>query len=608
MPSASNRSPLAHGKQAALWFTWGRIRQVLVALVRAFGNAWPVKGWEGDEGRKADIAISFRTLALMIIGGWLAGTFFGLVVDARTTGSLAGGRTAVPPMETTTYTTTVVDITFLSSWDGTTQRASLALPTPLPTSPMPVVIYLHGMFSCYQQRAPHRDAAESIGPVVAQRGWVFAAPELHGERPVPLPGDPWDPAAGCPSPVSVGYRPMGARPAQRDVLDVLAYVQRTYPVDPTRVYLLSDSAGGLTLLTTLGKFPDYFAAAVVYASPTDLARWLTEDPRAYPNIWREVGGLPEEVPFAYARRSPLSFAGNLVHTPLLLVHGRQDERVPVHHARDLYQAIRAARSDAPVTLREYDGNHSGPFDPNDPNFVTYAQALDWLAAFRRPAPPNAIHAVTDADEEEQGPYRFWWAAWTPLPGPERWITVTVTHTATVVTGVVEDTVGLTFTLNLADLGWPTTPVTVTTSPPVPPVSQVITPVDGKVRFPLPGGRVAFTVTTTMPTPTTGTLQGVVFDDANGNGQYDPDEPGIPGSRVVLREAGQPIAQVTTGEDGRYRFAGLKPGTYLVTEVSPPCYEDVTVNAYWVVITAGEVVERNFGNRRQWCAWLPTLSR
>ncbi len=526
-------------------------------------------------------------------------------------------RPSHPAAAAAATTVRVVDVTFTSSWDGSLQRGSLALPDPLPTAPVPLVLYLHGMFSCYSQQAPHHDVAAdaNIGQLVAQRGWLFAAPELHGENPVPLPGDPWDPAAGCPQPVSPGYRPMGARPAQRDVLDLLAYVRARYPVDAERVYLISFSAGGLTLLTALGKFTDRFAGAVVYSSPTDLARWLAEDPRAYPNIWLEVGGFPTDRPFAYARRSPLSFAANLSRVPLLLVHGRQDTRVPVHHARDLYTAIKAADPDAPVVLREYDGDHGGPFDPTDPAFVTLSQALDWLAPLRRPSAPSRLNVRTDADTQEQGPYRFWWATWRPAPGPERWTTVALTRTTDTVTGVLSDTVGLTLTLDLDALGWPPAPVNVRLEPPppAPPTVQTLTPVAQAITVTVPAGRVAFRATlvlapTPTPTPTTGTIEGTVFEDANANGLWDAGESPIAGSVITLLRDGQTLATQVTGPDGRYRFADLTPGTYLVQEDHPPCYRDTTLDAFMTALAAGQTVVHNFGHRRLWCGWLPTLNR
>ena len=55
------------------------------------------------------------------------------------------------------------------------------------------------------------------------------------------------------------------------------------------------------------------------------------------------------------------------------------------------------------------------------------------------------------------------------------------------------------------------------------------------------------------------IDGIVFVDRNGNGRPDPGEPGLPGVRVLL-EGGQ---SAVTGPDGRYRFTGLRDGSYSV---------------------------------------------
>ena len=50
------------------------------------------------------------------------------------------------------------------------------------------------------------------------------------------------------------------------------------------------------------------------------------------------------------------------------------------------------------------------------------------------------------------------------------------------------------------------------------------------------------------------IEGTVFEDLNGDGLQSPDEPGMPGIRVLaLTEAGIPELEATTGEDGTYRI-------------------------------------------------------
>ncbi|MBK9510094.1 MAG: carboxypeptidase regulatory-like domain-containing protein [Cytophagaceae bacterium] len=73
----------------------------------------------------------------------------------------------------------------------------------------------------------------------------------------------------------------------------------------------------------------------------------------------------------------------------------------------------------------------------------------------------------------------------------------------------------------------------------------------------------------------------VFDDKNGNGIQDSGEPGITGVKVTLNGTdglGNPVTATTTsGIDGKYEFAGLKPGTYTVTFEKPAQYTTTEPN-------------------------------
>lgn len=69
---------------------------------------------------------------------------------------------------------------------------------------------------------------------------------------------------------------------------------------------------------------------------------------------------------------------------------------------------------------------------------------------------------------------------------------------------------------------------------------------------------------------TQSLSGVVYNDVNDNGAQDSGESGYAGVQVTLSgqdDLGATVTRsVTTGADGSYTFAGLRPGTYSVTKV------------------------------------------
>ncbi len=77
-----------------------------------------------------------------------------------------------------------------------------------------------------------------------------------------------------------------------------------------------------------------------------------------------------------------------------------------------------------------------------------------------------------------------------------------------------------------------------------------------------------------PQPTTASVSGKVYHDRNNNGLPESGEEGIAGVSVVLwNNAGEQVASTTTDANGAYRFTGLQPGSYRITEVQPQGWLD-----------------------------------
>lgn len=99
----------------------------------------------------------------------------------------------------------------------------------------------------------------------------------------------------------------------------------------------------------------------------------------------------------------------------------------------------------------------------------------------------------------------------------------------------------------------------------------------------PTNRVPFTVgvgATVKPInfgERTGSIEGYVYNDTNGNGRRDNDEPAIAGVTLTLTGTdvrGNAVTQtLISGPDGSYRFTGLPGGTYTITETQPTAYSD-----------------------------------
>ena len=70
------------------------------------------------------------------------------------------------------------------------------------------------------------------------------------------------------------------------------------------------------------------------------------------------------------------------------------------------------------------------------------------------------------------------------------------------------------------------------------------------------------------------VSGYVYYDPNNNGLKEAGEAPIPGTTVILFDAGgTQLAQTTTDATGFYKFTGLTAGTYMIREVQPAGYLD-----------------------------------
>ena len=123
-----------------------------------------------------------------------------------------------------------------------------------------------------------------------------------------------------------------------------------YGIDPMRVGAYGWSAGGqlAALLGTrdtrdatasMASYPSRVDCVVDLAGDVDLAAYT--QPPALHEVVALLGGTPQEVPERYRDASPLSWIDGRT-APFLVVHGTQDDVVPIEQSRRLVAALRAA--------------------------------------------------------------------------------------------------------------------------------------------------------------------------------------------------------------------------------------------------------------------------
>jgi acetyl esterase/lipase len=203
--------------------------------------------------------------------------------------------------------------------EGSALLANLAY--PVGPARKPAIISVHGG----RWRAGNRADASSIN-VAQWAGFGFVA-------------------------MSIDYRLVGASPAPAPYLDLLCAIRwihahaDEYQVDPDRVYLIGQSAGGhlVSLVATLGegghprvggweKARSDVRAVISVAAPYEL------NTLSWGNLWTPVSGNVEE-----ARRlaSPLAHV-TATTKPLLVIHSDDDKSVPIQQAIDMVAKVKAA--------------------------------------------------------------------------------------------------------------------------------------------------------------------------------------------------------------------------------------------------------------------------
>lgn len=151
--------------------------------------------------------------------------------------------------------------------------------------------------------------------------------------------------------MSVDYRLVGGSPAPAPYQDVLCAIRwvhahaSEYHVDPNRVYLIGQSAGGhmVSLVATLGDGPykrvggwdtdrEDVRAVISVAGAYDL------NTLSWGNLWTPPN---EDVDAARRLASPLHHV-TATTKPTLIIHSDDDRSVPVQQALDMSQALQKA--------------------------------------------------------------------------------------------------------------------------------------------------------------------------------------------------------------------------------------------------------------------------
>ena len=221
--------------------------------------------------------------------------------------------------------------------------------------PPPLVHLIHG--------GPHATFADTWhwrwnAARFAAEGWVVAMVNFHGST-----------SFGHDFTGSI-HGDWGTRPTQ-DVLAATDDLVADGTVDPDRMAITGGSYGGY-LTVWLTTQTDRFTTAVAHAAVTDFGgMWATDWNNGFAGAF---GGELFTDPERTYRFSPSWHYGNM-STPMLVLHGDNDLRVPIDQGRALYGVLQSMRIESRLVVFPTE-NHWILDRRNSESW--YGEVIDWL--------------------------------------------------------------------------------------------------------------------------------------------------------------------------------------------------------------------------------------
>lgn len=226
------------------------------------------------------------------------------------------------------------------STDGTIIEGLLTLPSDyVPGTPIPLLVELHGgpahRFPDRFIGRPRFYAEPYVEAMFSSAGYAVFRPNVRGSDGY---GRQFRFA---------NYQDLGGMDFE-DVLSGIQYLINQGIADQDRLAVFGWSYGGYLTCWAITQ-TDIFRAAVAGAPLTNLISLAgTQDIPDYVPTY--LGCEPFECPTKYLKHSPITYARE-VHTPLLLLHGERDPRVPVGQSQEFYDAMQ--RNDQEVKMIIY---------------------------------------------------------------------------------------------------------------------------------------------------------------------------------------------------------------------------------------------------------------
>ena len=207
--------------------------------------------------------------------------------------------------------------------------------------------------------------------LMAARGYFLLHPSVSLE--IGYPGESWE----------------------KGVLSAINTLIARGMVDDRKLGVFGTSYGGYATNLLITQ-TDRFAAAVNISGKVDIISFLGDSPKIGTRNYNaaekgqdRIGATLWEAPLKYIQHSAVMFADR-IHTPLLMLTGKQDWNVPDTNEREMYYALRRLGKEA-VWVQYADAGHGAGRNGNEADFRDHwTRMFSWFSDhFEKSAKKNA---------------------------------------------------------------------------------------------------------------------------------------------------------------------------------------------------------------------------
>jgi dipeptidyl aminopeptidase/acylaminoacyl peptidase len=246
--------------------------------------------------------------------------------------------------------------------DGKARQVPAYVYEPASGGPHPVLISLHG--GPESQFRPGFDAW--IQYVVNELGFAVIAPNVRG-------------SSGYGKTYLALDNGVLREDAVKDVGAMLVWIELQKDFDAKHVVVAGGSYGGYLTLATLVNYSDRLRGGVDVSGIADFVSFLTNTAPYRQNQRRAEYGDERDLEMrAFLRRiSPLTNADRITR-PLLVVHGKNDPRVPLSEAEQIVNKLRAKGGEVWYLLAADEGHGYRKKQNRAAYYETFAQFLMML--------------------------------------------------------------------------------------------------------------------------------------------------------------------------------------------------------------------------------------